>query len=269
MKKILAALLVLALLCGSAAVLAEGKEETTLEVNLSRPVSYAADDPFPAAFRAETEQAETLPILLLAENKYLTVQATVKAGTAVSRKVTLSAENEEIVRVRGNAVTGLKAGETVLTVASEQDPSVAVKYRVVVYKPVTRVTLTASEKSVSVGKTVSLTAAFVPEDATLKQVTWSSSDDKIATVDENGTVTGVKRGSAWITATVKDGGKIHSSMCIQVAQPAEEITLDKPEVTVDTGRSVMLHATVLPANANNKYVVWTTSDEHIARVNPY
>jgi len=71
---------------------------------------------------------------------------------------------------------------------------------------VTGVTLDKSTASVTVGKTVQLTAAVSPNNATNKGMTWSSSDTAIATVDANGKVTGVKAGTAAITVTTDDGG---------------------------------------------------------------
>ena len=190
-----------------------------------------------------------------------------KPATVKNKKTVLSVADETVAQIRGNAVTGLKAGETVLTIASEQDPSATVQYLVVVYVPVTRINVTADSKNVAAGKTVALKAAFVPEDATVKEVSWTSSAEDIAKVDENGTVTGVKRGNVRITATAKDGGKIHSDFYMQVSQNAEQITLDKQELTVDTGRNAMLKATVLPKETNDKAVVWTSSDDKIAKVN--
>ena len=269
MKKILVFLLAAVMFCMSLTALAEGNAAVTLEVDADRLPVYAADDPYPDAFRSGEKQAEgeTLPILLLPVKKNLQLRATVKPGTVKNKKTVLSAADESVAQVRGNTVTGLKPGETVLTVASEQDASVTVRYLAVVYRPVTRVSVTASAKQVAVGQTVSLTAAILPEDAAVKEVEWISADGQTAAVDENGTVTGMRRGNARITAVAKDGSNIRANISIQVIQDAEEITLDRQELTVDTGKSTVLKATVLPKDANKKDVAWSSSDESIAKVN--
>ena len=269
MKKILAFLMAAVMLCMSLTVLAEGKDAVRLEVNADKLPVYAADDPYTAGFRAGGEQTEgnTLPILLLPLKKSVQIPVTVKPGTVKNRKVILTAADGETVQVRGNAVTGLKTGETVLTAASEQDPSVKEEYLAVVYRPVSRIALKASEKQVAVGKTVQLIPAITPEDATVRQLDWVSADERIATVDENGNVTGIKRGNARITAMAKDGSKIRANISIQVVQHAEEITLDRQDVTVDVGSTTVLKATVLPKDTNDRNVTWTSSDEKIAKVN--
>ena len=71
---------------------------------------------------------------------------------------------------------------------------------------VTRVDMSPSSATMKVGETLTLTATVTPDDATDKSVTWSSSDDKIATVDEDGTVTAVAEGEAVITVKTTDGG---------------------------------------------------------------
>ena len=73
--------------------------------------------------------------------------------------------------------------------------------------PVTGVSVSPESAEIFMGAATQLTAAVAPENADIKDVTWSSSDESIATVDENGLVTGIKAGSADITATTKDGGK--------------------------------------------------------------
>ena len=269
MKKILAAVLALALLCGSLYALAEDNGTVTVEVNTEKLPVYAAEDPFAAAFRTGTQQDDGLPVLLLAEGKSLQVQAAAQGSTVRNRRVVLSVEDGETALVRGTAVCGLKAGETVLTITSEQDPSAAVKYRLVVFRPVARMTLTAPEQSVTVGGTLTLTPVFDPEDAAMKQVDWSVADGRIASVDENGTVTGLNRGTVWITATARDGSNARAGFTVQVIQNAEEIRLDKTEMTVNAGRIAILTATVLPGNTNDKNVVWSSSDESIAKVNAY
>lgn len=73
--------------------------------------------------------------------------------------------------------------------------------------PVTGVSVSPESAEIFMGATTQLTAAVEPENADIKDVTWSSSEESIATVDENGLVTGIKAGNADITVTTKDGGK--------------------------------------------------------------
>jgi uncharacterized protein YjdB len=72
--------------------------------------------------------------------------------------------------------------------------------------PVTSVSIPQGDQELEVGQTVQLTAAVEPENATNKNVNWSSSDDAVATVDETGLVTAIAEGTARITVTTEDGG---------------------------------------------------------------
>lgn len=264
MKKMLSLLLALVMLCGSMAALAEESETVTLELNTAKLPVYAAGDPY---LNGLTSAGDGLPVIVLAVKRNLQLQVNVLPKTIKNKKVDLAVDNDAVARVKGNAVSGLAPGETVLTITSQQDPSAAIQYRLVVIQPVTRLTLTAPAKGVAIGGTMQLTPAYVPENATRQQVTWASSNEQFATVDENGVVTGLKRGNVRITATSADGSNVRANINLQVTQSAEEITLDNPELTVDVGRNGVLRATVMPKDANNKKVVWSSSDESIAKVN--
>ena len=71
--------------------------------------------------------------------------------------------------------------------------------------PVSQITLNKAETSISVGNSETLTATVAPENAANKALTWASSDEDVATVAPDGTVTAVKAGAATITATAADG----------------------------------------------------------------
>jgi uncharacterized protein YjdB len=263
MKKILVPLLVLTLLCLGMTALAEGGDAITLELNTSKLPVYAAGDPY---LDGLTEQTD-LPVLVIPVKKAYQLSVKVQPQSVKNKKVTLSVDNGDVVKAAGNTVTGKAPGEAVLTIASAQDPGVTIQYRIVVIQPITRITLTPSAKSVAVGGTITLTPVFTPENATRKQVTWSTTTDKLLSVDENGVVTGIKKGNGRVTATAADGSNLRVSININVTQGAEEITLDKPELTVDVGKTAMLKATILPKDTNNKKVSWSSSDEGIAKVN--
>ena len=264
MKKILIPLLVLVMLCVSLTALAEGGSEITLKLNTSKLTVYAADDPRLSGMIAE---GNTLPVILLSAKKAVKLQVDVQPKSVRNKKINLAVDNASVVRVKGNSVTGLNPGETVLTIASQQDPSATLQYRLVVVQPVKRVNLSAPSKTLGIGETMALKASFVPENATNTLLTWTSGNPQIATVDENGVVTGVKRGSTRITVMTADGSKIRANVNVQVTQGAQEIRLDKTDFTVATGRNAVVKATVLPQDTNNKNVVWSSSDERIATVN--
>jgi len=130
---------------------------------------------------------------------------------------------------------------------------------------VTGISLDKKEASVYVGSTLDLNETVYPETASNKKVFWTSSDNNIATVDENGLVTAVANGSVSITATTEDGG--YTATCdITVKTAVASVTLNKNSAEVYMGETLNLEATVLPANASNKKVFWSSSDEEIAVV---
>ena len=125
-----------------------------------------------------------------------------------------------------------------------------------------------TEASLEEGATLQLTATVAPEDATNKDVVWTSSDDAIATVDETGLVTAVAPGTATITATVK-GTVISATCALTVTKkvvPATDITLDKQTVEMVEGTTLQLTATIEPENATTTEIEWTSSNEEIATV---
>ncbi len=107
---------------------------------------------------------------------------------------------------------------------------------------VTGVSLDKTELSLTVGDTETLTATVAPDNATDKTVTWTSSNSTVATVDQNGVVTAVARGTAVITATAADGSGASASCTVTVssylppANPNYRITVEATQggtVTAD------------------------------------
>ena len=188
----------------------------------------------------------------------------------VHKKVTFESSDAGILALKDGKFVAIQPGECTLTTRSSQSPEVTEQFRVLVTQPVKKVVITADAKSVAVGKTLQLGTEITPEDATIKQVAWNSRNPKVATVDENGLVTGVSRGSTVIEAKTTDGTNLTAAYNLGVTQDATEITIREEEVTVATKRSApSLHVTLLPQNASNRRVLWSSSDETIATVNAY
>jgi uncharacterized protein YjdB len=117
---------------------------------------------------------------------------------------------------------------------------------------------------IDVQETVQLIATVIPLDAFNQDVTWTSSDPAIATVDETGLVTGLKFGEATITATTVEGGFI--AACEVKVGVAESITLNKTELTLIEEDEETLTAVILPESATYTEITWSSSNDEIATV---
>jgi uncharacterized protein YjdB len=139
----------------------------------------------------------------------------------------------------------------------------------VIYK-VTKVELDKTSLTLDVNQSETLTATITPSNATDKSLTWESSDTNIATVDTNGVVTAVAQGSTTITATAADGSGEKATCSVTVKEaanvPVTSVSLDKTTLELTEGETAQLTATVLPDNATNKAVTWSTSNASIATV---
>ena len=200
-----------------------------------------------------------------------TLKVNVTPEDATNKRVSWSSSKTEVASVDAQGiVTAHKAGETVVTVKSEDGGKTATcKVTVKDGKvAVTGVKLDKTTLSLTVGGTETLVATVSPDGATNKKVTWKSDKTDIATVDANGKVKGVKEGEAKITVTTEDGNK--TATCkVTVTKGKVAVTgvkLDKTAHTLTVGGTVTLVATVAPENATNKKVTWKSDKTNIATV---
>lgn len=132
------------------------------------------------------------------------------------------------------------------------------------------VTAVITTKNVSVypGKTAKINVKYTNTTAQTTKV-WSSSNTKVATVDQNGVVKGVKAGKAKITLTVQNPGDAQAlvlSKDVTVKQYVTSIKLNATKKTIYNGRAFTLKATVNPKNAAYKAVTYKSSNRKIATV---
>ena len=205
--------------------------------------------------------------LALTETETFQLTATVNPSNATDKTVTWSSSNPTVATVSGNGlVTAVKEGSATITAKAGDKTAtckVSVAKKVIA---VSSVTLNKTSLSLTEQDTFQLTATVNPSDATDKTVTWTSSNYSIATVDRNGLVTAVAAGSATITAQAGDKRATCTVTVNKKPNPATSITLDHSSLQLARGATFTLQATVLPEDADNKTVTWSTSNKNIATV---
>ena len=196
-----------------------------------------------------------------------TFEAKVSPEKATDKTVVWSVSDDKVLSVDQNGKVTAIGGGKANVVVTAKDGGKKAECEVVVTVPVTGITLNKTTMELTEGDDVVLTATVLPEDATNKNVSWTSSDETVATV-KDGKVTALKPGTVKITVKTEDGGKTAECQVTVVAKvyPVTGVTLDKTSAELTEGDELVLAATVSPANATNKNVTWISSDETVATV---
>ncbi len=129
--------------------------------------------------------------------------------------------------------------------------------------------LSESKMNIEPKNSDNLLATLICDEPTKYNVTWTSSDENIAKVDEEGYIKAGKEAgkSAIITASFKFGGKVFSDSCeITVGVPVESVAMNKRKISLNVGDEFTLSPKISPAKATDKTVTWYTEDESIATV---
>ena len=221
------------------------------------------------------ELDQTTMSLTLGMDTSGTLNAAVLPENATNQSVTWTSSNEAVATVSGGIVTPVGEGETEITVTTDDGGHTAV-CKVTITKPAeisaTGVELDRTTMSLTLGVDTSgvLKATVLPEGATNQSVTWTSSNETVATV-VGGTVTPVGEGETNITVTTDEGS--YTAVCkVTIAKPEEVsvtgVKLDKATMSLTLGEdtSGTLNAAVLPEGATNQSVTWSSSNETVATV---
>ncbi|MGN0805885.1 MAG: Ig-like domain-containing protein [Candidatus Coproplasma sp.] len=227
--------------------------------------------PEPANVPVESVSLDkTTSVLTVGSTETLT--ATVNPANADNTDVVWSSSDEAVATVTNGVVTALKAGTATITATAQGDPTKKATCACTVTNVMPAViNIDRAEATIEIDGSVTLSAKVSPDNTTVKTVVWSSSDTSVATVDANGVVKGVKSGTVTITATSTEDSTIKATCTVNVLTEiikVTSVTLSQTTATINMEESTTftLTATVLPDDASNKYVVWTTSDKTIATV---
>ncbi|MBP3609928.1 MAG: Ig-like domain-containing protein [Lachnospiraceae bacterium] len=213
--------------------------------------------------------------------EFLTIEAVVKPEVSDVDLRWISSDSEVVAissaSNRSVTVQGMKGGSAVITAINAQNIVVG-HCKVTVNQPAEELILSAGGKNLSDGeevrvpwsdKTFQLYAEILPEETTNKEVTWKSSNPKLATVDEHGLVTFNKSGKAGevtIIVQSKDNPNLVKTCTIRILASVNGVELDQHELNLFVGESERLTYLVNPDDVANKTVTWTSFDTSIAAV---
>ena len=205
---------------------------------------------------------------ILYTGERLALTASLMPEDANDKTFTWSTSNASVASVNSSGtVTALKAGSVVIRATANDGSGVFAECTVTVKQYATGIALSVNSLTIYSGVTAGLTAAVQPADASDKTVTWSTSDGTVATVNSSGAVKALKAGSAVITATANDGSGVYAQCQVTVKQYVTSISLSRNSTVLYTGETVALAATVMPEDASDKTVTWSTSNASVASVN--
>lgn len=206
--------------------------------------------------------------LTIKEKETAQLSLSYNPSNATNKKVTWKSSNTGVATVnQSGKITAIKPGTTTITVVSNDGGHVATSKITVqaISKKVESISLDKKELSIVSGEEATLKVTINPTYAENKNVTWSSSDEEIATV-ENGIVKALKPGTTEIKAISEDGDKEAICKITVTAPPLKGISFKEESKTIYLGEKVSLKPVLDPTNSILENAKWKSEDENIVSV---
>lgn len=219
---------------------------------------------------AATSTVKSIAVKNLPSNT-LTLKAgktfTLKTNTT-SGNLKFSTSNKKIVTVSSaGKLNAKKSGRANITISLKSNPKIKKVVKVTVGKPVTRVKVNKSALTIKKGGSAVIKATVGPNTASNKKVIWKSSNSKIAKVSSTGRIRAVKGGTATITAVAADGSGKKAVCRVTVKASITSLSFSKKSGKIYVGKTMQLSPVIKPADATNKKLTWSSSNDKVAMVN--
>lgn len=191
--------------------------------------------------------------------------------TAKDKRESWSSSDERVAIVDNEGyVTAIGEGKCIITVKSTANPDVfaEIVVRVTDSHKITDIKLDKYEMELEVGENDIAYVTMLPETAKDKREIWSSSDESVAIVDNEGYVTAMGEGKCIITVKSTANPDVYEEIVVRVTDSNKitSIELSKTEIVIDVGGHDIAYVTMYPETAQDKSEIWSSSDESIAIV---
>ena len=197
----------------------------------------------------------------------LALKATVLPADATDKSITWSSDKEDVAAVDQNGnVKAVGNGTATITVKTKDQEKTAI-CEITVAQWVTKITISNTSLTLNEGQSANLSVSSIsPDNAADKSITWKTSDDKVAKVDNSGKVTAVSKGTATIYAEANDGSKKQAGCYVTVHRLVSSIELSNTSLVIYNGHSATITAKVKPSDASNTSITWASSNPSVATV---
>lgn len=193
--------------------------------------------------------------------------ASVSPSDADNTTVTWASSNTSVATVSSSGViTGRARGTAIITVTANDGNGAQASCEVEVKQYVTSIILDRTSITLNEGQEQELLATVSPSYASDTSLIWTSADEQVATVDRDGKVTAISKGTTTIRAEAKDGSREYATCTVSVTIGTTGVALNTHNLNIYIGEKYEFKATVSPSNADNKNVLWTSKDPSIASV---
>ena len=203
--------------------------------------------------------------IALYPNKTKQLKASVTPADADNQSITWESSDDDVATVSTTGLVTSVAPGTATITAKSVDGEYTATCTVTVGKHVSSVILSDTELTMAAGTTETLYATVMPLSAFNKNVTWVSTNPKVATVDEDGNVKALKAGTTTVIAYCEDGD-VTASCVVTVTNSATGIEMSESEIYIARNSQKQLSATVIPDTAENKNITWESKYPNIASV---
>ena len=206
----------------------------------------------PEGFIADTDVLTAIPCTVLPENSH-------------DKTLTYTVSDPKTAVISGGKIKGVKPGEVTVTATAVN--GVSVSFPVIINRPVTGVKLPAKVK-IDLFDSVLLDHTVYPVDASDSSLVWTSSDESVAFVDENGTVYGAGNGTAVIRAEAVNGKSASCTVTVVETLPTA-FTFEELYITMKVGQRRGVSALFTPEKAQNRELTYQSSDPSVVSVDGF
>lgn len=263
---------IVAVISGKITAVSEGKATITATSVADKTLKTECEVTVKKILPTQVSLNKTVLDLRVSATATLTAQ--LNPANTTESELTWESSDESIATVESTSATrarvrAVKSGEVTITVKTQAE-GVTATCKVFV-NPVTEISIPKTA-SLKVNGTQKLTVTYTPADGSGQVITWSSSNEKVATVDASGTVKGISAGNAVITAQTANGVKAECTVTVtnassQTVVKVSSIKISAVNKNIMAGKKTTVKPVVNPSNATNKAVTFKSSNTKYATVN--